>query len=126
MTTEEENTRELLAKYGHFCPRTPDNFTHGKWAENQLLGDSLADRWEQKRTGIHRPENVPMTPDEGDQAQPQTPDTDVYEVMNSEDNFTPTLAQWEKAIKVAAEETLEKSQGEKEKTTLATKPGKKY
>ena len=124
MTTEEENTRELLAKYGHFCPRTPDNSTRGKWAENQLLGDTLADRWEQKRTGMHRSEDVPMTPDEGDRAQPQTPDTDVYETVGNEDNFTPTLAQWEKAIKMAAEETLEKIPGEKEKTTSLTEHGK--
>ena len=60
-----------------------------------------------------------MTPDEGDQAQPQTPDTDVYEVMGNEDNFTPTLAQWEKAIKVAAEETSEKIPGEKRKDYIS-------
>ena len=54
MTEEEENTRELLAKYGHFCPRTPDNNTKRVWAENQLLGDTVADRWESRRIGTHR------------------------------------------------------------------------
>ena len=93
MTEEEANTRELLAKHGHFCPRTPNNNTKRVWAENQLLGDTVADKWEPKRTGIHRSDEVPMTPDEGLDAQPQTPDTDIYDTMRNEDNFAPTLAQ---------------------------------
>ena len=108
MTQEEESTRELLAKYGHICPRTPDANTKKEWADIQLLGDQLADRWEETRTGNHRSENIPLTPDEGDQAQPQTPDTDIYEAAGREDTVTPTLAQWEYAIKTSAEETLEK------------------
>ncbi len=87
MTTEEEQTRELLARYGHFCPQTPSDSYRHAWAENQLLGEALADRWESKRTGIHRPREVPMTPDEGDNAQPQTPDTEIYDTMRNEDNF---------------------------------------
>ena len=33
MTVEEENSRELLAKYGHICPRTPDGNTKREWAD---------------------------------------------------------------------------------------------
>jgi len=63
MTQEEESTRELLAKYGHICPRTPDANTKMEWTSIQLLGDQLADRWEGTRTGNQRSENIPMTPD---------------------------------------------------------------
>ena len=125
MTVEEENTRELLAKYGHICPRTPDGNTKREWADTQLLGTNLADRWEEKRTGTLRSENMPMTPDEGDQSQPRTPDTDIYDAAGREDNITPTLAQWEHAIKTAAEETLEKISGEKRKDYISHKTWEK-
>ena len=121
MTQEEESTRELLAKYGHICPRTPDENTRREWADAQLLGSKLADRWEERRTGIHRAENMPMTPDEGDQSQPRTPDTDIYDTAGREENVKPTLAQWEHAIKTAAEETLEKISGEKRKDYISHK-----
>ena len=121
MTQEEESTRELLAKYGHICPRTPDANSKMEWANIQLLGDQLADRWEGTRTGNQRSEDIPVTPDEGDQAQPQTPDTEIYEAAVREDTVTPTLAQWEHAIKMAAEETLEKISGEKRKDYISHK-----
>ena len=121
MTIEEENTRELLAKYWHICPRTPDESTKREWADVQLLGTKLADRWEEKRTGIHRSDSIPMTPDEGDQSQPRTPDTDVYDAAGGEDNLTPTLAQWEHATKTAAEDTLEKISVEKRKDYISNK-----
>ena len=73
----------------------------------------------QKRTGNHRSKNLPVTPDEGDQAQPQTPDTEIYEAATMEDTVTPTLTQWEYAIKTAAEETLEKITGEKRKDYIS-------
>ena len=49
MTQEEENKREQIAKYGHFCPSTPDVHSRMEWANIQLLGDQLADRWETKK-----------------------------------------------------------------------------
>jgi hypothetical protein len=119
MTQEEENKREQIAKYGHFCPSTPDVHSRMEWANIQLLGDQLADRWEKKRTGNHRSKSLPVTPDEGDQAQPQTPDTEIYEAATMEDTVTPTLTQWEYAIKTAAEETLEKISGEKRKDYIS-------
>ena len=125
MTTEEAQTRELLERYGHFCPQTPNNANNQRWAENQLLGDAVADKWESKRTGLHRQWEIPMTPDAGGESQPQTPDTDIYDTMKSEDNFSPTLAQWERAIKTAAEETLTKVPNEKRKDYISRKTWEK-
>ena len=125
MTIEEEHTRELLARYGHFCPQTPNTSQQNAWADNQLLGDALADRWEAKRTGTHRTNETPMTPDAGWDAQPQTPDTDIYETMRNEDNFAPTLQQWERAIKQAAEETLTKIPADKRQDYISRKTWEK-
>ena len=74
-----------------------------------------------KKNGDPPLRNMSMTPDEGDQLQPRTPDTDIYDAVGKEDNFTPTLAQWEHAIKTAAEETLEKVPGEKRKDYISHK-----
>ena len=59
MTAEEERTRELLARYGHICPQTPSDTRSKTGLSAQLLNDALADKWETRRTGIYRSEEVP-------------------------------------------------------------------
>ena len=107
LTQEEERQREALAKCGHFCPTTPTRETIQAVFDQKLLGDNLADRWEARRTGEDINSDLPHTPSEGGEGQPQTPDTDIYKEEH-EDWARPTLQQWITAIQEAAEEQLER------------------
>ena len=113
LTEEEERKRELMEKYGHFCPRTPIASELNHLTSAQMQNEALADKWETKRSGIHRSNNMPQTPTYMEESQPRTPDTDIYDTMTHEDSLTPTLEQLEEAIKQAAEETLTKVPREK-------------
>ena len=108
LTWEEAQRREGLARYGHFCPSTPTKDTLRRCADQLLLGDNVADRWEPKRTGHHQQDSIPHTPSEGSGAQPQTPETDIYEEAQHERNVRPTLQQWIEAIRTAADTHLER------------------
>jgi hypothetical protein len=118
LTREEEQRREELARYGHYCPTTPTEITREINYDQILLGDNIASRWEKHRTGQHRPDSVPHTPSEGAEAQPQTPDTDIYEEAH-EEHVKPSLQQWIEAIQTAAEAHLERIPAGKRKDYIS-------
>ena len=119
MTAEEERKRELMEKYGHYCPQTPNPTELHHLTSAQLQNEALADSWEPNRSGTHKSKDIPHTPPYTDEDQPRTPDTDIYDAMAHEDNFTPTLPQLEWALKQAAQETLTKIPADKRKDYIS-------